>query len=279
MAFLAAGAAPVTARTLPHPTPPQEMLFAPLADCWPSLDSGQLPNAEDWNRLLADHTPLQTGNGLPLRFAAPVADGLGYEERIFRHGVVEHRSDNWHDFFNAVIWRAFPLAKAAISLRHAQEIERNRAHYPTRRGAVRDALTQWDECGLAVASAAPELSEQLRRHEWKTVFWQQRAQIQSQMRFFIFGHATLDHLRAPYFGLCAKAVYFDVTPDWLTQPLPTQRAQLDHRLASWLAQSLHSPRDLRPLPLLGIPGVVAENAHPNYYDDPRQFRPAHAERR
>jgi hypothetical protein len=33
------------------------------------------------------------------------------------------------------------------------------------------------------------------------------------------------------------------------------------------------PSDFQPLPLLGIPGVVAESEAPSYYDDVRQFRP------
>jgi hypothetical protein len=33
------------------------------------------------------------------------------------------------------------------------------------------------------------------------------------------------------------------------------------------------PRDFQPLPILGIPGVVPENADPAYYDDAWQFRP------
>jgi hypothetical protein len=33
------------------------------------------------------------------------------------------------------------------------------------------------------------------------------------------------------------------------------------------------PKTLLALPLLGIPGVCAENAQPGYYDDTLQFRP------
>mgnify|MGYP000420307001 CR=1 FL=1 len=35
-----------------------------------------------------------------------------------------------------------------------------------------------------------------------------------------------------------------------------------------------TPRDLQPLPLLGIPGATTENETATYYADTRQFRPA-----
>jgi hypothetical protein len=115
----------------------------------------------------------------------------------------------------------------------------------------------------------------LRAHAWKELFWQRRAQVAREMRFFVFGHATWDQLRAPFVGLTAKAVFLEVEASWLAWPLPQQVIDVDVRLAALFSQpDAHArPRDFQPLPLLGIPGVTAENVDPAYYDDTRQFRP------
>ena len=92
-----------------------------------------------------------TGGGMPLRFVAPGGSELGYEERAFRTGEVETRQENRHDLFNALIWLAFPQAKAAMNRRHHEALLAARATGEDRRGSVRDALTQFDECGVIVA--------------------------------------------------------------------------------------------------------------------------------
>lgn len=248
----------------------ERRLFAPLAGLLQAFPGPGLPSAAAISALAVQHG-LRTAEGLSLDFSAPADDGLGYEERIAACGRVEHRPDNWHDFFNALIWLAFPRAKAVLSARHGQALV-ERAGQPGR-GPLRDALTQFDECGVAVLSADAELTELLQRHEWKQVFWLRRADVEARVRFVVFGHALLDHLRAPFFGLCGKAVYLDVSAGWLAREPDWQRTDLDERLADWLASDLQRPRDLKPLPLLGIPGVVAENEAAAYYDDERQFRP------
>ena len=45
-------------------------------------------------------------------------------------GRVETRPDNLHDFFNALIWLAFPRSKARINAMHAAEIPREGGRRP-----------------------------------------------------------------------------------------------------------------------------------------------------
>jgi hypothetical protein len=94
------------------------------------------------------------------------------------------------------------------------------------------------------------------------------------MRFIVFGHATYEALLAPFRGLTAKAVLYEVDADWLAQPPSEQVAAVDRMLATDVAAGRFvRPRDFQPLPLLGIPGVVPESEAPTYYDDTWQFRP------
>ena len=129
---------------------------------------GRLPARPDADAVagLAAQAGLVTASGHPLRFVPPRDDVLGYERRIWERGEVETRPDNWHDFFNALIWLAFPQAKAALNARHVREMGAGAAP----RGQARDAMTHFDECGLVVVSSNPLLLDLLRGFRWKELF-------------------------------------------------------------------------------------------------------------
>ena len=219
---------------------------------------------------LADHFPRMTENGRRVRFVPPRADGLSYERRIWDSGEVETRPDNWHDYFNVLVWLAFPQTKIAVSAAHMRAM----AAPGERRGDVRDALTHFDECGIVVLSAKPELLDLLRDFQWKKLFVERRGDVESSMRFVIFGHATYEQLLHPFRGLTAKAVLYDVSEDWLRMPFAEQMVALDGRLAADLCSDRYlRPRDFQPLPVLGIPGVTPASEDPAYYDDAWHFRP------
>lgn len=251
----------------PDGSPYVSPLFAPLR-YW--LE--QLPPTPDSAALtaLAERFPVYGEKGQRIRFVSPQSDGLVYECRIWETGEVETRRDNWHDFFNALVWLTFTQTKIALSASHV------RAMTPAgeARGSTRDALTHFDECGVVVLSSQPQLLEMLRRFEWKKLFVEHRAEVQSAMRFIVFGHATYEQLLKPFRGLTAKAVLHEVSEDWLNLPLADQLIAVDEILAADLDSGRYQrPRDFQPLPLLGIPGVTPENEDPAYYDDTRQFRP------
>lgn len=201
---------------------------------------------------------IRTGGGHPLRFVPPAADGFGYEARAYATGAVATRAGNAHDYYNALIWLAFPRAKAALNRRHAAELAR---HGDDRRGPVRDALTQFDECGVVVAGMPADMQSALRAHRWREVFVDRRVELLATTRFLVFGHASHDALQAPFVGLCGKAIFLD-------------GEDMDGTLAARLDAEPLTPRAFQPLPLLGIPGATADNEDPAYYDDTRQFRPA-----
>lgn len=249
-------------------TPFDAFLFDPLR---PWL--AQLPAWPDRDALcaLAEREPRHNARGLPIRFIDPPGDGLGYEARIDRHGEVETRPDNWHDFFNALVWLTFPQAKSALSAAHAAALAQATGPIRCRQ---RDALTQFDECGIVVVSTSPALLDLLRGFAWRSLFVEQRAAVRQSMRFIVFGHATYEQLLAPYRGLTAKAILYEVAPGWLAAPPAAQLADLDQRLANDFASARHAtPRHFQPLPLLGIPGLTPDSEDPAYYDDTWQFRP------
>ncbi len=264
----------------PHPESPAALagrtLFAPIAPWMARFDGPRLPDAAALTALLREAVPqAQTGSGHALRFEhADVADG--YEAHIDASGRVPTRRDDWHDFFNALSWCAWPLAKAALNAAHAHEITARHAAGLTGRGPRRDALTQFDECGMVVTSCDPAILNGLATHAWEEVFWRRRDALPASTAFMVFGHASWDALRAPFVGLCAKTLHRLVAPAWFALDARARSEDTDRWLAAQLAnpKMLTTPRLLRPLPLLGIPGVTPESESRAYYRDTSQFRPA-----
>jgi len=109
--------------------------------------------------------------GLPIRFVPEHATdpALAYETVIYDSGKVATRSNNWHDFFNALVWLNWPHTKAAFNALHT------RAGVTALRSRPRDALTLLDESGVVVACAEPALWDDLARADWHTVFVMQGA--------------------------------------------------------------------------------------------------------
>jgi len=231
-----------------------------------------------YDELSALATPtVVSGGGAPIRFVPPsVASGefsAHYEVRIFETGEVQTRPGSWHDLFNALVWLAFPKTKAVLNGHHYDEIRARRGE--RLRGTARDVLTLFDEGGVVVAAADPELPALLREFRWKELFWRRRAEVLRSMRFYVFGHAIYEKALEPYRGVTAKALIVDTAPGLLGAPLAQQLRELDARAADYFSgtQALASTRSLSPLPILGIPGWEPANAFEEYYDDPSQFRP------
>ena len=178
-----------------------------------------------------------------------------YETFIAHTGQVPTR-DNLHDFFNALVWLRFPALKRRLNALHAAEIARRGV--TDRRGAVRDALTLFDENG-ALFCAPPALTEALRRREWSELFVAKRA-LWSQAQLVIVGHALLEKLVQPRKASAAHV--------WFAPP--TWCAGADDAVPA-VDPCSHADA---PLPVLGVPHWWAENGAPQFYADPAVFRPA-----
>lgn len=220
---------------------------------------------------------LHTASGLPLQLVPPgnSSDDLGYEMRLHLRGELECREHNWHDFFNALVWLAFPRAKAALNARHAQVLAASRGAAGPGRGAVRDALTLFDESGVIVLSADAGLLQLLRDFQWRTLFWTRRADVMRNMRFVLFGHALCEKMLKPYKGITGHGLLLDVDREFLELPPPAQLVQMDARITAQLTdpRGLQRTAQLAPVPVLGVPGWCADNEAAAYYDDQAYFRP------
>ncbi|MCC4116150.1 DUF3025 domain-containing protein [Aromatoleum toluclasticum] len=251
-------------------------LFEPIAALLARFATPPLPGTAQLDALLHEVAPgAASGGGRPIRFIQPPAEALAYEDHIFATGAVPTRENDWHDFFNALAWCVWPRTKAACNILHRRERDARAATGLPGRGPRRDALTQFDECGIVVVSSDPAIPALLAGHEWEEALWTRRARLLQTTRFLVFGHGTWEQLREPFVGLCAKALYRVVDAGWLARPAAERQAETDAWLAAQLLDAglLRTPRELAPLPLLGIPGVTRENESAAYYRDTRQFRP------
>lgn len=242
-----------------------------------------LVGGSDWPELahlqqLVTRAGICTASGLPLRLVPPGAGpdraALAYEQRLYARGELECRERNWHDLFNVLVWITMPRAKAALNARHHAALMTSPADGKNRRGAVRDALTLFDESGVIVLSARAELLRMIRDFQWKPLFWEHRAAVVADMRFLLFGHALHEKALAPYKGMTGRGLLLEVDREILELTPAEQLQQVDARVAQWIAdpQALRHPQDLAPLPVLGVPGWCGSNETADYYDDGDYFR-------
>ncbi|MGU7770947.1 DUF3025 domain-containing protein [Burkholderia sp. MR1-5-21] len=217
-------------------------------------------------------TALVSGRGEPLRFV-PQADlpaGVAYETHIAATGGVPTRH-NLHDFFNALVWFAYPRIKAALNARQAAAIDAAGGVGPVR-GTLRDALTLFDENAALFVTADPALAGALRGFDWQRLLVVARDAWGTRCETRIVGHALLEKLVAPYKSCTAHVWIVEVSADYFTWPAARQAAHVDEQVAHALATCALTSRDFSPLPVLGVPGWCAANADPSFYDDPAVFR-------
>lgn len=245
-------------------------LLLPLSGFASRLNGVDWPAHAVLQQLLED-ADVRVASGQPLRLV-PSGGKRPYEIRVYENAELEVRECNWHDFFNVLVWLMFPRAKAALNARHYAAWSDDSGDG---RGAVRDALTLFDESGMVVLSAQPALLQLIRNFEWKSLFWEQRAALVAGMRFLPFGHALCEKALSPYRGMTGHALLLDVDAEWLTLETPQLMPRVDRMLEALVAdpQSMQTTRRLSPVPVLGVPGWCRDNEHADYYDDTRYFRP------
>lgn len=188
-----------------------------------------------------------------------------YEPRIFLRNEVQTRDNCWHDFFNALVWHRFIKIKRAINYLHYNS---QLSRYPSKnRLPAENMLTLFDENGAIIIARDPKLLDLIRAHEWHKLFWQQRSYIQREIRVLVFGHALYEKALRPYIGMTANCLLFESTNLCIDS--------IDSLVAQFLLDKNFAlrPKDLKPLPILGMPGWHALNNNEKFYENKNYFRP------
>ena len=193
-----------------------------------------------------------------------LADGLHYESRIHARGEIATRAENWHDFFNALVWRRFPAIKQALNARQVAEIARMG---DKQRSRAQCALTHFDEGGVIVVLRDAALLALWDAHDWHGLFWRSRqAWLDGRIGAQVFGHALLEMALAPGKLITGKALaVFD----------PAGGGDAAAAVAAAIAAgaALNDPQELRALPISGVAGWHAATADETFYRDGECFRP------
>ncbi len=213
------------------------------------------------------------------------AEGKGYEQFIANTGKIPTR-DNLHDLFNGSIWLTFPKTKAMLNYYHMLEIAKQSDEPANQksRGRVRDAITVFDENGAVLVTSEPSIGEALIHFDWQGSLINSRAnwdnprqpQANSKATVYIFGHALLEQLIQPRKPLCAHSIVINVSQDFFGLLTAERIIYLDDKLAEYmddlLSQDTVTPRQLAPLPILGVPHFWSENSNADFYKDDFVFR-------
>lgn len=261
-------------------------LLTPLHPVLEKLTMTKFPSIQDFNNLLAcGPSPLTVQLGDVLHFVPQESGKMGFEEqyepRCYLTGEVQTRTENWHDLFNALVWLTYPNAKAAINARHYLALSHGLGAKDSQRGRVRDMATLLDESGVIVVCANADLAALLKSFQWKKLFWQHREKVRTEMGFYIFGHGLYEKALQPYIGMTGQGLVLEVVQEFFSWALPERISYVDERVADYLdhpEQGL-SPRELHPVPLLGIPDWCRENEQAEYYDNTAYFRSGRRESR
>ncbi len=193
--------------------------------------------------------------------------GFGYEAFVARYQEIPTRQ-NWHDWFNALIWHLFPLSKRKLNQLHLHDIQ----HAGSARTTRRDALTLFDECAIILAVSESEIQSELHQHAWHRLFIERASEWGQTIRPFVFGHALYEQALLPHIGWCGKVICQPVASEFFALPRSSQYAFLDRHMAHRLEYLSH-PKQLSPLPLLGVPGWHEEQTE-SFYQNHHYFCPA-----
>lgn len=250
------------------------LLFSDLKDLLNDPQWPDWPGCQGMLELLAEPITLSSGQALqmlPQDETLPFPD-MGYEERVFKKGIISTREQNWHDLFNGFIWMLFPKTKILLNRLHMEELEKQPGK---KRTPARDAITHLDESGVIIAYSNKQLKSLLKNHQWQALFVQSRALWWHQISAFVFGHGLYEKAFKPFIGFTGKAYCLEVEETFFQLDKRQQYQILDQYLSQDIDEqhSLADSRCLSPLPILGVPGWSDENESEDFYDNQDYFRP------
>jgi hypothetical protein len=154
-------------------------------------------------------------------------------------GEVPTRSNNWHDFFNVMMFAAFPIGKRVLHSSHRDIIEqrlpRQIERLPGARTAQQDGLTMLDEGGVLLAveaNALQQLEACLDAGSHGDLLDLSRRGL---IRPWLFGHAHLE-LVAKQRALGLRTELARAKPVVLPCGAGATRAQIDAAFAASIAQ-------------------------------------------
>ncbi len=251
---------------------PQYPRLSPIYEVFAPWNA-HFANFQQWPQL-TDYQALFRDDNSPV---TPVAQAdqarsyeEGYEPRIYLRKELQTRLNNWHDFFNALVWLRFPQTKRCLNALHysqSSQTPQNRQRSP-----LENRITQFDECGMVIVSRRAEYLELIRQHQWQQLFIDERSAFEQDIRVIVFGHAIYEKALTPYIGMTCHGLLFQ-NNQLLDSILDNNYTALDAAMAGyWEGENADSPTKLQAYPILGTPGLWPDQDD-SFYTDETYFRP------
>ncbi|MDX1810537.1 MAG: DUF3025 domain-containing protein [Gammaproteobacteria bacterium] len=258
-------------------------LFFPIEPAHSQLQcsESQWPGLDEYNQvILTRNDKIINGNGKTIRFVPQLAKAddfeSQYEPLTFLKGEVQTRLNSWHDFFQVLVWSTFPKAKSTINALHYQAALQRHQRDPgnKQRTRLENFLTLFDECGSVIVYSDEKLKTFIQNFQWSDIFVEHRAAFSRQIECIVFGHAMYEKALQPYIGMTTHCLFLQQPSSFFALSTPEKTAIIDKEITTILEQTEDwTPRQLQPLPILGIPGWYAANENPDFYLNQDYFRP------
>lgn len=192
-----------------------------------------------------------------------------YEPRVYLKKELQTRTENWHDFFNALVWLSFPNTKKTLNALHFDTASNRETG--TNRSTLENRITQFDECGAIIISSNNRLLELIRNHQWKELFIEHKESFTNEIKCVVFGHAIFEKALTPYIGMTCHCILIDDNK-LLQEVKEDNYLGLDLYLAElWQQEISIKPRRFNALPVLGIPGYWSDQSI-SFYNNEKYFR-------
>lgn len=231
----------------------------------------------DWRssfNIAAAERNIRNHKGLLIRFVEQkeLPLGMAYETFISTSGRVPTR-ENLHDFFNAMVWLAFPRIKARLNELQSAEIFRAHAAggVSSTRGPLRDGITIFDENAALLVTLDMQLVSAIREHCWQDAFLINRPSFHERCKVYLFGHALMEKLVFPYKSITAHTWVVGVDPRDAPETAEARHAWIDALVTQGLVFGLRK-LDFLPMPVSGVPGWWLQQDD-SFYEDQSVFRP------
>ena len=192
-----------------------------------------------------------------------------YEPRVYLKKELQTRTENWHDFFNAMIWMSFPQTKSVLNSLHFKSASNRDAG--TNRSTLENRITQFDECGAIIISTNKTLLELIRKHQWKELFIKYKESFGNEIKCVVFGHAIFEKALAPYIGMTCHCILVE-DEKLLKDVQGDNYSSLDYYLANlWKHEIAPSVSRFNAFPILGIPDYWSDQSI-EFYNNESYFR-------
>jgi len=256
-----------------HETSP---LFSPIVPAFNRLSTEvtNWPTLNNFNQLIDNR--IINENGKVIHFVQQETQNTTfeseYEPRIYYSGEVQTRVNNWHDFFQVMVWQTFPKIKSLLNRVHYEASSVRIKNNIKQRGKKENFVTLFDECGSIIISSEKQTLSLIQSFRWNDLFVENKSAFGNSIDCITFGHAMYEKALSPYIGMTAHSLLLTVDSGYFLLSMLEKTKFIDEIVSTHIKNLKElSPQDLNPLPILGVPGWKKDQTA-DFYNNQSYFR-------